>query len=233
MRSMTLPRAVSMTIGMRLDSRTLRQTAKPSIPGSITSRTTMSGGSALSARSPSSGWATARTAKPNWPRYSVSSAFSASSSSMTSTRAPVEEWAAMVVRSVVRSCIIHHSAVIPQSFRSQGLDRRQQRGPAGREGAEAEPGGAGHRQRRAEGRERQAHLPLRAEGDGRGSERARGDPGHPPAERQDRGLGEELDEDVARPRADRHAQADLAGPLPDREEHEREDPRPADQERED
>src|SRR5437899_1981585 len=56
--------------------------------GSITSRMTMSGGSTLRARRPSSGWTTARTTKLNRPRYSTSRALSFSSSSIRSTRTP-------------------------------------------------------------------------------------------------------------------------------------------------
>ena len=121
MRSITLPRAVSITIGTRLRSRIFRHTAKPSIPGSITSSTTMSGGSASRARSPSSGRAAGCTLKPNWPRYSPSSAPSASSSSISSTR--------------VRGAI---AAYDPSGRAAQRVDRRQARRLAGRQRAEAE-----------------------------------------------------------------------------------------------
>ena len=86
MRSSTPPRAVSITIGTRLVSRTLRHTAKPSVSGIITSSTTMSGASLAIARNPSSGWCAAATANPNGSRYSVSRPQSASSSSISSTR---------------------------------------------------------------------------------------------------------------------------------------------------
>src|SRR5947199_169203 len=56
---MTSPRAVSMMIRTRLFSRMRRQTSKPSIPGSITSRITTSGPSSFNARRPSDGWVAA------------------------------------------------------------------------------------------------------------------------------------------------------------------------------
>src|SRR5262245_6132064 len=213
MRSMTPPRAVSMTMGMRLVSRTRRHTAKPSIPGSIRSRTTMSGGSAASAFRPSSGCATAFTTKPNWPRYSVRSAPRASSSSIRSTR--------------VRGLALAIAPYDPSGARAQGLDGRQPRGLARGKGAEAEAGQKRQQERREGRAHRECDLPFRAERHADSPQARRRGPQEPSAHGQERRLAEELDEHVPRPRAHRHPEADLGRALLHREEHERADAGPA------
>ena len=57
------------------------------------------------------------------------------------------------------------------------------------------------------------------------------DADQPAEERQGQGLDQELGEDVAAARADRLADADLAGPLADRDQHDVHDPDAADDER--
>src|SRR5690349_6331508 len=181
MRSMTSPRAVSMTIGTRLDSRTLRQTLKPSMSGSITSRMTRSGGSRFSARRPFSGSATAWTTKPNWPRYSVSSAVSRSSSSMISTRVPADERVVMSGEA---------------SFRAQRANRRQPRGGARRPGAEAEADDEHHAERGDQRVDRRDDGPVRGERDGERSGGGDRNADDPAAEREQGRFEQELDQHV-------------------------------------
>ena len=65
MRSLSWPRAVSMTIGTGARARSRRQTSRPSMPGSIRSSTTRSGGSASARSSATRPSATVSTVKPS------------------------------------------------------------------------------------------------------------------------------------------------------------------------
>lgn len=67
--------------------RIVRHTSKPSMPGSITSRTTMSGPSARSSLNPSSALFAVETSNPLLNRYTDRRPQSLRSSSITRTRA--------------------------------------------------------------------------------------------------------------------------------------------------
>src|SRR3954447_3852817 len=88
MRSYSSPRAVSMMNGTGPRPRIRRHTSRPSMPGSIRSRTTRSGQCAA-ARASASGPSPARsTTYPARSRYPVTTSATVGSSSTTSTRAP-------------------------------------------------------------------------------------------------------------------------------------------------
>ena len=98
-------------------------------------------------------------------------------------------------------------------------ERRRSRGPSG-------PSWPGKRPRASVGRPTFHSVPIDTIVAPR---TATASPDEPAQDREQGRLGQELDEDVPRPRAHGHAQADLDGPLLHGQEHERQDARASDE----
>src|SRR6185369_6793647 len=114
---------------------------------------------------------------------------------------------------------------------AQGADRIESRGHPGRPHAEHHPDGQAEQDGRRDRRRVELEAPTGELADQGGDGEAEHDPDQAAEQRQGQGLDEELGEDVATARADGLADADLAGPLPDRDQHDVHDPDAADDQR--
>ena len=228
MRSVTSPRAVSMTMGTRLVSRTFRQTAKPSMPGQHDVEDDDVRGVGLERAQP--------VVRMGDGRDREAELAEVLGEERAQRLVVVDEedsrrgvWGGgHALARMKQSCSREETPAVGRGRRttkraplraSGPLPRRQR--PNGRQQGRLSRGKSPEAEARARGHDERcedgflATRPSRrAESDGTGPEHAERGTDHPPHQGKDRRLDEELDEDVPRPRAHCPTQADLRPSAP-------------------